>query len=67
MKEANSLIKNDAKNNEKVFYIDTAFQMIGRNHKPKSDLIVKNSLHSNSNVYDLWSSKVNSFLDFIKG
>ena len=63
MKEANSLIKNYAKNNEKVFYIDTASPMIGKNGKPKSDLFLKDSLHLNSNGYDLWSSKVNSFLD----
>jgi len=63
MKEANSLIKNYAKNNEKVFYIDTASPMIGKNGKPKSDLFLKDSLHLNSNGYDLWSSEVNSFLD----
>ena len=60
---ANSLIKNYAKNNEKVFFIDTATPMIGKNGKPKSDLFVKDSLHLNSNGYDLWSSEVNSFLD----
>ena len=38
MKKANSLIKDYAKNNEKVFYIDTASPMIGKNGKPKSDL-----------------------------
>jgi len=37
--------------------------MIGKNGKPKSDLFVKDSLHLNSNGYDLWSSEVNSFLD----
>ena len=63
MKKANSLIKAYAKNNEKVFYIDTASPMIGKNGKPKSDLFVKDSLHLNSNGYDLWSSEVNSFLD----
>ena len=63
MKEANSLIKNYAKNNEKVFYIDTSSPMIGKNGKPKSDLFLKDSLHLNSNGYDLWSSEVNSFLD----
>ena len=63
MKKANSFIKDYAKNNEKVFYIDTATPMIGKNGKPKSDLFVKDSLHLNSNGYDLWSSKVNSFLD----
>ena len=63
MKEANSLIKNYAKNNEKVFFIDTASPMIGKNGKPKSDLFVKDSLHLNSNGYDLWSSEVNSFLN----
>ena len=63
MKEANSLIKNYAKNNEKLFYIDTASPMIGENGKPKSDLFAKDSLHLNSNGYDLWSLKVNSFLD----
>ena len=52
MKKANSLIKDYAKNNEKVFYIDTATPMIGKNGKPKSDLFVKDSLHLNSNGYD---------------
>ena len=41
MKKANSLIKDYAKNNEKVFYIDTANPMIGKNGKSKSDLFVK--------------------------
>ena len=63
MKKANSLIKVYAKNNEKVFYIDTVSPMIGKNGKPKSDLFVKDSLHLNSNGYDLWSLEVNSFLD----
>ena len=38
MKKDNSLIKDYAKNDEKVFYIDTATPMIGKNCKPKSDL-----------------------------
>ena len=38
MKKSNSLIKDYAKNNEKVFYIDTATPVIGKNGKPKSDL-----------------------------
>ena len=63
MKKSNSLIKDYAKNNEKVFYIDTATPMIGKNGKQKSDLFVKDSLHLNSNGYDLWSFEVNSFLD----
>ena len=63
MKKANSFIRNYAKNNEKVFYIDTTTTMIGKNGKPKSDLFVKDSLHLNSNGYDLWSFEVNSFLD----
>ena len=41
MKKANSLIKDYAKNNEKVSYIDTANPMIGKNGKSKSDLFVK--------------------------
>ena len=49
MKKANYLIKDYAKNNEKVFYIDTATPMIGKNGKPKSDLVVKDSPHLNSN------------------
>ena len=52
MKKANSSIENYAKNNEKVFYIDTVTPMIGKNGKPKSDLFVKDSLHLNSNGYD---------------
>ena len=63
MKKANSLIKAYAKNNDKVFYVDTASPMIGQNGKPKSDLFVKDSLHLNGNGYDLWSLEVNSFLD----
>ena len=63
MKKANSLIKAYAKNNDKVFYVDTASPMIGQNGKPKSDLFVKDSLHLNSNGYDLWSLEINSFLD----
>ena len=63
MKKANSLIKVYAKNNEKVFYIDTVSPMIGKNGKPRSDLFVKDSLHLNSNGYDLWSFEVNSLLD----
>ena len=66
MKKANSLIKDYAKNDEKVFYIDTATPMFGKNGKPKSDLFVKDSQHLNSNRYDLWSSEVNSFLDSLK-
>ena len=63
MKKANSLIKVYAKNNYKVFYINTVYPMIGKNGKPKSDLFVKDSIHLNDNGYDLWSSEVNSFLD----
>ena len=63
IKKADSYIRDYAKNNEKVFYIDTVTPMIGKNGKPKSDLFVKDSLHLNSNSYDLWSSKVDSFLD----
>ena len=63
MKKAKSLIKDHAKNNEKLFYIDTATPMIGKNGKPRSDLFVKGSLHLNSNSYDLWSSEVNAFLN----
>ena len=66
MKKANSLIKDYAKNNEKVFYIDTATPMIGKNGKPKSDLFGKDRLHLNSNGYDLWSLDINSFLDSLK-
>ena len=66
MKKANSLIKDYAKNDEKVFYIDTATPMVGKNGKPKSDLFVKDSLHLNSNGYDLWSFDINSFLDSLK-
>ena len=66
IKKADSYIRDYAKNNEKVFYIDTVTPMIGKNGKPKSDLYVKDSLHLNSNGYDLWSSKVNSFLDSLK-
>ena len=65
MKKANSLIKAYAKNNDKVFYVDTASPMIGQNGKPKSDLFVKDSLHLNGNGYDLWSLEVNSFLDSV--
>jgi len=63
MKKANSLVKDYAKNNEKVLNIDTANQMIGKNSKQKSDLFVKDSLHLNVSGYDLWSYEVNSFLD----
>ena len=66
MKKANSLIKDYAKNDKKVFYIDTATPMIGKNGKPRSDLFVKDSLHLNSNGYDLWSLDINSFLDSLK-
>mgnify|MGYP001280264537 CR=1 FL=1 len=63
MKKANSIIKAYAENNDKVFYIDIASPMIGKNGKPRSDLFAKDSLHLNSNGYDLWTSQVNSFLD----
>ena len=42
---------------------DKKSPMIGKNGKPRSDLFVKDSPHLNSNGYNLWSSKVNSFLD----
>ena len=66
MKKANSVIKDYAKYDEKVFYIDTATPMIRKNAKPKSDLFAKDSLHLNSNGYDLWSFDINSFLDSLK-
>ena len=63
MKEANSLIKTYVKNNENIFYVDTASPMIGNNGRPRPYLFAKDSLHLNGKGYDLWSSEVNSFLD----
>ena len=65
MKEANSLINDYAKIHEGIFYVDTATPMIGNNGKPIANLFVGDSLHLNSNGYDLWSSKISSFLELI--
>jgi lysophospholipase L1-like esterase len=56
MKEANQLIKDYVRTQQRVEYVDVATPMFGGQEKPPRDLFVVDGLHPTAKCYALWTS-----------
>ena len=62
VREANRLIKDIAKRDRRVDYIDVFTPMLGKDGKPRPELFVEDRLHMNEAGYKLWTSVVTPFI-----
>jgi lysophospholipase L1-like esterase len=56
MKEANRLIKDYVRTQQRVEYVDVATPMFGGQEKPPRDFFVEDGLHPTAKCYALWTS-----------
>jgi lysophospholipase L1-like esterase len=56
MKQANKLIKDYVRTQQRVEYVDVATPMFGGQQKPPRDLFVEDGLHPTVKCYALWTS-----------
>jgi len=56
MKEANQLIRDYVRTQQRVEYVDVATPMFGGQEKPPRDLFVEDGLHPTAKCYALWTS-----------
>jgi lysophospholipase L1-like esterase len=56
MKQANELIKDYVRTQQRVEYVDVATPMFGGQEKPPRDLFVEDGLHPTAKCYALWTS-----------
>lgn len=56
MKEANQLIKDYVRTQQRVEYVDVATPMFGGQEKPPRDFFVEDGLHPTAKCYALWTS-----------
>jgi len=62
MKEANRMVRDFARPQKHVQYVDVASAMFDREGKLRADLFVEDGLHPNSRCYALWTSIVKPLL-----
>jgi lysophospholipase L1-like esterase len=62
MRKANALVRQAAKSDPNLEYIDVDAPMIGADGKPKAELFADDGLHLNDEGYKLWTSIVKPYL-----
>ena len=55
MKEANMMIKELSDKDKRLFFFDSASELLGSDGKPNEKLFLKDNLHLNSKGYDAWT------------
>jgi lysophospholipase L1-like esterase len=63
MKEANAMIRDFMKKDDRLFFADTATPMLGRDGKPRAELFVEDGLHLNAEGYKLWTDVLTPLID----
>lgn len=58
IKEANTLVADLCKTDERLVFIDVFKPMLGEDGKPRAELFAKDGLHLNEKGYELWASLV---------
>jgi len=58
MRAANRLIADHTKTDERLAYVDIDTPMIGKDGKPRAELLAKDGLHLSPAGYELWTSLV---------
>jgi len=58
MKAANELIKDYARKQDKLMFIDIFTPMLGPNAEPRKELFISDGLHLNAKGYELWTSVI---------
>jgi lysophospholipase L1-like esterase len=56
MQKANSLIKQYAAKNEKLYYLDLATPLLDKSGNPDDNLFLADKLHLNQKGYDIWTN-----------
>lgn len=62
MREANRLVRNYAREQENLGYIDIFTPMLGEDGKPRKELFAEDGLHLNEKGYALWTGVVGEAL-----
>lgn len=63
MKKTNRLIRELSRNNEKMFYVDTASVLLAPNGEPDDSLFLEDRLHLNEKGYKAWNEVLAPYLE----
>ncbi len=63
MHEANALIRELTRHDDRLLYADIAPPMLGDDGKPRKELFVKDGLHLNSTGYKLWTGVLTPIIE----
>lgn len=55
MKDANKMIEDYSKKDDRLYYFDSAAPLLDSNSRPKDDLFLKDKLHLNDKGYEIWT------------
>jgi lysophospholipase L1-like esterase len=56
MKKANSMIEDYCRDDKRLFYVDTAVKLLGKDGKPNEKMFLKDKLHLSEDGYKEWTS-----------
>jgi DNA-binding beta-propeller fold protein YncE/lysophospholipase L1-like esterase len=62
LREANKLIADYSKSNDRLSFVDIDTPMMGSDNKPMKDLFLKDGLHLNEKGYELWTKVIRPHL-----
>lgn len=63
MREANDLVRDYARSQQGVDYLDVATPMLGPDGQPRGELFLADRLHMNASGYAIWTDVVGKWLD----
>jgi lysophospholipase L1-like esterase len=63
VRAANALVREHARTDERLGFVDVDGPMLGWDEKPRKDLFVADGLHMTAKGYELWTSLVRPFLE----
>jgi lysophospholipase L1-like esterase len=62
-REANALIREFTKMDDRLFYVDIFTPMLDANDRPREELFIKDRLHMNPKGYEIWAGIIKPLLD----
>jgi lysophospholipase L1-like esterase len=63
MNEANAMIRDFSEKDNRLYFVDTATPMLGRDGRPRAELFVEDGLHLNAGGYKLWTEVLAPIVD----
>jgi lysophospholipase L1-like esterase len=63
VRAANALVREHARSDERLGFVDVDGPMLGWDEKPRTDLFVADGLHMTARGYEIWTTLVRPFVD----